>query len=275
MKKKKTLCNIVLNNLWLNAQDIANLAYIKFNKHISRITVRNILSESQLRCRIARKRPLVSDKNSVLRYNLSKKFMRFPEDDWKKVIFSDESSFELFDSHKHQKVYRLPNTAFDTQNLSPTVKFGGGKLMVWGCISYYGKGNLVFIEDTLDSKKYLQLLANNLKSPASKMGLDSFIFQQGGATCQTAKLIKDYLKDNNIKLLEWAAQLPDLNPIEHIWSYMKRIRTKCVCKNRPGLKIKLQEIWDEIPLEVIQNLILSIHRRINAVYDAKGKNTKY
>jgi len=44
------------------------------------------------------------------------------------------------------------------QNLAPTVKHGGGGVMVWGCIAASGVGNLVFIESTMDHKMYINIL---------------------------------------------------------------------------------------------------------------------
>lgn len=66
----------------------------------------------------------------------------------------------------------------DMQNLLPAVKHGGGSVMVWGCMSAAGVGNLVFIETTMDRHVYLNMLKANLKSSATKLGLSSnWIFQ--------------------------------------------------------------------------------------------------
>ena len=35
------------------------------------------------------------------------------------------------------------NTAFLEKHLLPTVKFGGGSIMLWGCVARAGTGNLV------------------------------------------------------------------------------------------------------------------------------------
>jgi len=149
------------------------------------------------------------------RFKLAESFLGVSKNEWKKVIFSDEASFELFPTRKHETIYRKNGTAFEKKNLVPTVKHDGGKLMIWGCISYNEVGNLVFINGTMDSGKYINLLANNLKDSANKMGLDDFVFQQDGAPCHTSKATRSFLDKELIVLLEWAAQSPDLNPIEH------------------------------------------------------------
>ena len=59
-------------------------------------------------------------------------------------------------------VWRRPNQELQKLNLQPTVKHGGADVMVWGCISATGVGELVFIDGIMDKHKYLQLLKDNL-----------------------------------------------------------------------------------------------------------------
>ncbi|VVC27140.1 Paired domain,Homeobox domain-like,Winged helix-turn-helix DNA-binding domain [Cinara cedri] len=57
----------------------------------------------------------------------------------------DENKFNIFGSDGRVMVWRKPNKQMDCKHLCPTVKHGGGNVLVWGCMSATGVGNLVFI----------------------------------------------------------------------------------------------------------------------------------
>lgn len=62
-------------------------------------------------------------------------------------------------------------------NLLPTVKHGGSSVLVWGCMSASGVGNLTIINGIMNHKVYMDILRNNLQSSAAKMGLQhDYIF---------------------------------------------------------------------------------------------------
>ena len=50
---------------------------------------------------------------------------------WNSVIFSDESKYNIFGSDGHENVWRKVNTELDPRNMTATVKYSGGSLMVW------------------------------------------------------------------------------------------------------------------------------------------------
>jgi len=100
---------------------------------------------------------------------------------------------------------------------------------------------------------------------------EDFIFQQDGAPCHTAKVCKDWFRENRVKLLEWPGNSPDLNPIENLWARLKKL----VSQRRPSNKQELIEAiihcWNHvITLEELQQLVNSTPRRCKAVIEAKG-----
>ena len=86
-----------------------------------------------------------------------------------------------------------------------------------------------------------------------------------------------YLKDANTNVLDWPANSPDLNPIEHVWLLLKRQvgREKHNIRNTADLRAAVVKAWNNFPLESVQRLIDSMPRRLEAVRAAKGGPTKY
>ena len=39
-----------------------------------------------------------------------------------------------------------------------TVKYGGGNMMVWGCMSWNGVGMLTEVEERMDAKQYVEIM---------------------------------------------------------------------------------------------------------------------
>ena len=50
-----------------------------------------------------------------------------PEEDWEKIMSSDETKIELFGKNSTCCVWRKKNAKLHSKNTIPTVKHGGGK----------------------------------------------------------------------------------------------------------------------------------------------------
>lgn len=146
----------------------------------------------------------------------------------------------MFGSDGRTLVWRKTNDELNPLNLRGTAKFGGGSVMVWGCMSYYGVGNLVFIESIMNHRVYLSILRKNMREYAHRVGIaDTFSFYQDNDPKHKAKAVQDWLKSNCPNLVNTPAQSPDLNPIENLWSFLEcQIRNHPI-KNKEDLKSAL------------------------------------
>src|SRR4029434_8313695 len=77
-------------------------------------------------------------------------------------MWSDETKIKLFGINSTCRVWRGKNAEYDPKNTTPTVKHGGGNIMLWGCFSAKGTGRLHCIEGTMDGAMYPGILGLNL-----------------------------------------------------------------------------------------------------------------
>ncbi len=74
-----------------------------------------------------------------------------------------------------------------------------------------------------------------LPSADKLYGDADLIFKQDLAPTHTAKGTKNWFNDNDVTVLDWPANSPDLNPIENLWSIVKR-KMRDTRPNKQGLK---------------------------------------
>ena len=99
---------------------------------------------------VARKKPFISPTNIKKRLEWAIAHQNWTINDWKRVLWSDESPFTL-SYHGRQFVWRPKGKAYDKQYIKPTFKHDGGKIQVWGCFAANGVGDLYKIDGTLVS----------------------------------------------------------------------------------------------------------------------------
>src|SRR5277367_832952 len=131
--------------------------------------------------------------------------------------------------------------------------------MMWGCFSWYGLNPLVKIDGSINSERYInEILGYHLIPFLEEYEEDNgeCFFQQDNAPIHTSYQTRSFLEENEITLLPWPGQSPDLNPIEHLWDELERnIRSRSEKpKNLNELESFLQESWLQISSEVYQKL---------------------
>src|SRR5438105_4414203 len=96
--------------------------------------------------------------------------------------------------------------------------------MVWTCFTGGRMSPLIVCDEGgVSANEYedilydglFPLLDDLLESPDTVE--TEFIFMQDNAPCHKATVILEFLKENQVPIMEWLAQSPDLNPIENLW----------------------------------------------------------
>jgi hypothetical protein len=70
-----------------------------------------------------------------------------------RVIWSDESSFTLFPTSGRVHVCRAPKGAYNPECLVPTVKHGGGFVMVLAAVSWYSVVSIITLHDRITARE--------------------------------------------------------------------------------------------------------------------------
>ena len=106
---------------------------------------------------------------------------------------------------------------------------------------------------------------------------EKFRLKHDNARPPVANCVEEYLEEVGIQKLQWPAQNPDLNPIEHIWDMLKR---KIKSASNPPqtlneLRSAVVSAWNSIPQVDVRNIIQSMPDRMQPVKRARGGNTQY
>jgi len=229
----------------------------------------------------------------------ARKYQHWTIENWKRVIWSDKCSIVLGRKSRQRRCIRKKGHAYLARQCDGTVKSGKVTVMVWRCFTGSGPGPLIVCEaGNVNADRYLDILRDGvvtfinslIESMKSADSItvatnDTFLFMYDNAPCHTAGKVTKFLKTKRIPIMKWAAQSPDLNPIENLWTDFKEHFHACGASLglKPSTRSEvlekyvdvLMELWREQGLELITKLIEPMPRCIAAVIAARGGHTKY
>lgn len=136
-KERRRMVKIVKEDPKKTATEVFKFAKENMDLNISVETARRILRSAKLFGRRPCKKPLISLKNRKARLAFAKRHLAWTKNEWGKILWSDESKFNLFSSDGIRYIRRPVGERFNRRYQVPTVKHGGGNVMIWGKMSFF------------------------------------------------------------------------------------------------------------------------------------------
>ena len=151
-------------------------------------------------------------------------------------------------------------------------------IMVRGAISTDGKSQLIRFQGNVDAVRYQDEALQRSLLPFLAAHNRQMKFMHDGATPHTARTTSAWLQQHRIELFGpwWPSKSPDMNPIENAWGLIeRRLRERHNPQNENELFDALRQEWDNLTVDYVRRLVLSMRRRVTALFEARGGHTQY
>lgn len=238
---------------------------------ISSRSVFNYLKKLGYEYKVKLKKQWLSAKHRKERVAWCQKYAHFSKSDWRNVIFSDESTFYVLERKNQVKIWRTDEERLHQGCIQQMNTGKAGKVGIWGGISGHGATEARVFDENMNGHLYCDVLNKELKRSMNKLQeKDRLIFQQDLAPWHTSKIVAAKMKKMKIKVLDWPAKSPDLNPVELVWSILDKKLMVTPIYNKTTLRQRLEEEWKAVGIELCCSLVDSMPDRLEKCLRAKG-----
>ena len=256
-------------------KDITKWAQENFRKPLSVNTVRHYISKCKLKLYHAKQKPFMNNIQKRRRVLWARAHVKWTDAQWKSVLWSDESTFQIVFGNTGRRVLRTKEEADHPDCYQRKVQ-KPASVMVWGCISSHGMGDLHFCEGNINAEKYIQILEQHMLPSKQRLFHGRpCLFQQDNAKPHSARVTTAWLRSKRVQVLPWPACSPDLSPIENVWRIMKRKIRQRRPRTVEQLKRFIKQEWERIPHEKLRELVSSLPKCLLSVIKRKGDVTKW
>ena len=231
--------------------------------------------ELGLTSHVAAKKPFLTKLMKKNRLSLRKKQLKWTKKQWENCLFTDESIFCTSRNTGLRVRRKTGEGRYDEKYTKKTFKHAPS-VMIWTSFSGKGgPGDIFFLKPntTITSSLYIKVLESHLTKTLRRHKVD--LFFQDRATPHTALRTLKYLRSHGLETVFFPSSSPDLNPIEHGFSFLKSILDKEKTSSISQLKKAILKHWKKISRDYFLRLSHSMPRRLKEIVKNKGAMTKY
>lgn len=248
-----------------------------FRRVISTSTVIRRLHLANLRARRPLRVPTLLPRHRAARLQWAREHSGWLLQQWRWVLFTDETRIGLQSDDRRQRVWREPGRHQRLNFPREVAPYQGGTVMFWGGIMFNRRTPLLPIRQNMTSRVYMETVIRPIIYPLRNELGENFIFMDDNARPHRARTVQEALEQGHITRLPWPANSPDQNPIENMWDFVSRaLRNRINApQNEDELIAAAVQEWNNISQETINRLVVSMHSRVNMLLNRRGGHTDY
>ena len=244
---------------------------------VCQMTIRRRLNAANLRARRPVRKPTLTPAHRARRLAWCTAHRRWTRAQWRMVLFTDESRFQVTPRDGRIRVWRRPGEQLADGAIQEVAAFGGGSVMVWGGISSHHKTPLYHVDGILNGQRYLREILQPLVVPALQQIGAQAVFMDDNATPHRCRAVNTFVVQAGITRMPWPANSPDINPIENIWGELgRRVQENHpLPANRQQLLQYLQQEWANLPQALITRTVNTMRQRCVDCVAARGGHIRF
>ena len=194
--------------------------HFQMDTQLSVRTIRRRLFDAGYHSYTAKWKPIRNASQRKVRFQFANDYITWHPYDWKRIIWTDEAHFELFNRKNRTLIRRTRSESEKSFSFVPCMQKGGGSISLWSCMTSEGIGDLVFYDGRVNGhgQTYIHDIGDTLIRFIKRRfnANDSFMLMQDNTPAHTCNYATKFFKENGIPVMSCRSTSPDLNPIENI-----------------------------------------------------------
>ena len=125
---------------------------------LSARTIRRRLFDAEYRSYTDKRKPIRNVSQTKVHLQFANDYIPWLPYDWKRIIWTDEAHFELFNRKNRTLIRRFRSESEKPFSFVPRMQKGGGSIILWGCMTSEEIDDLVFYNGRVNARRIFMSL---------------------------------------------------------------------------------------------------------------------